>query len=78
MTESDGLALAMLVVLLISFGVIASLLAFMLRSSSRRDSEVDRLLEELAREEKAEKSVKPGPAAEEKQEWEKDGDWWKG
>jgi len=76
-TETDGLALTMLSMIMLSFGVILTLLVCMLRSSSRRDAEVDRLLEDF--EEEGKKNEPAKTASEEKKEdWEKDGDWWKG
>ena len=75
-TETDGLALAMLAMVLLSFGVILTLLACMFRNSSRRNPEVDRLLDDLERDDG--KSEPAKTANEEKREdWEKDGDWWR-
>lgn len=77
-TESDGFALAMLLVLLSSFGIILMLGFCMFRNASRRNGDVDKLLEEIADEEKSATGRKI-PAGEVKPElWEKDGDWWKG
>ncbi len=77
LTESDGLALAMLATLLVSFGVIVMLLGCMLRNASRRNKEVDDLLEELERDEKVETKAGKAKPMEKREEWERDGDWWR-
>ena len=69
----DAFALAMLGVIALSFATVLVLLVSMLRHSSRRDPEVERLIEE-AREEAgtaSENSPGPQPAP-----WEKPADWW--
>lgn len=68
----------MLAMILLSLGVITMLFGCMLWNSSRRDKEVDRLLDDLAREEKEAKPAQAGKPEAKKQAWEKDGDWWKG
>ena len=79
MTEPDAIAIAMLATILLSFGVVGMLFACMARNASRRDADVDRLLEELEHDEKSAKQVKAGSVEGRKSEpWEKDGDWWKG
>lgn len=78
MTEVDGLALTMLAMIMLSLGVVVMLLACMLRNASKRDQDVDHLLDEMEREEKSGKPAKAGTAEEKKQPWEKEGDWWKG
>ena len=57
-----------------AFAVIAMLLFCMIRNASKRDPEVDRLLEEM---EKDEKEVRVKKVTSEAKEWEKDGDWWR-
>ena len=59
-----------------AFTVIATLLFCMIRSARKRDPEVDRLLDEMADDEKKPRAVKPTGEAK-KGDWEKDGDWWK-
>ena len=76
-TEADGLALAMMGVMLLAFGVIFSLLFCIVRAAKRRDPEVDRLMDEVEQEEKEEKLVKVAPAEKKREKWEKDGEWWK-
>lgn len=74
-----GFAIAMLVVVFISMGFIGVLLFSIKRNASRRDPQVDELLEEmeentrkadLARTHGDEESKKTEP-------WEREGDWWK-
>ena len=78
LSASDGFAIAMLAMILLSMGVIAMLLICMFRNAARRDPHVDQLLDEM---EEAEKKADPtrttGDAAPKQQPWEKDGDWWK-
>lgn len=74
MTESDGMALSMLVVMLMSFGFILTLLVCMGRSAARRDRDVDDLLDEM---EEEGKRAKPVRGKETKEAWEKEGDWWR-
>ncbi|MGJ8645201.1 MAG: hypothetical protein ACSHX9_17500 [Luteolibacter sp.] len=76
-TESDGLALAMMGVMGTAFAVIAMILICVIRNASKQDTEVDRLLDEVKQEEKKQQ-VKPIGAQKKKDDWEKDGDWWKG
>jgi hypothetical protein len=74
-TAADAFALAMLCVMLLSMGVIAMLFFLIRKSSSRRDAQVDELLEELARDEKPQPAAStPAPILE---DWEKEPDWWK-
>ncbi|WP_411826099.1 hypothetical protein [Luteolibacter sp. AS25] len=78
LTESDGLAIAMLATVLTSFGVIALLLGCMLRSSGKRNGEVDQLLEEMENEEKDGRAIKASfQRGEPREEWERDEDWWR-
>lgn len=73
-TETDGLALALLGVMGTAFAVIATLLFCMFRNASKRDPEVDRLIDEM---EKDEKEVRVQETPLKAEDWEKDGDWWK-
>ena len=78
MTDADGLAITMLAMILLSFGVILTLFVCMARNASRRDAEVDRLLDEVEQDEKAGERVKVGSGEEKEREpWERDVDWWK-
>ncbi len=73
MSPADGMVLAMLTMMSLAMGVIALLVFCMRRNASRRDPEVDTLLEEVAAAEKQ-------PARNETPEpkpWERDSDWWK-
>ncbi len=76
---ADGFAMAMVVILILSFGIVALLAARIYRSGKRRENEVERLLEELRREEEEEQRKHPASptGAEQREPWEKDVDWWK-
>ena len=74
---ADGFAMAMVVILILSLGVVALLVLGIYRSGKRRESEVEKLLEELRREEDAEKHPAPPSGGEERDPWEKDPDWWR-
>lgn len=76
-TEGGGFALVMLGVILLSFGIILMLGFCMSRNASRRDGNVDRLLEEVEEDEKATKEGKIAAGEVKRELWEKDGDWWK-
>ena len=76
-TETDGLALALLGVMASAFAVIAMLLFCMLRNASRRDADVDDLLDEMERDEREERVKRPVGEAKVRDDWEKDEDWWK-
>lgn len=74
----DAFALAMLLMMLLSMGVIALLFYTIRRSAQRRNTQVDDLIEEVARdvqETKQEPAASPGKAILEA--WEKEPDWWK-
>jgi hypothetical protein len=81
---ADGFAMAMVVILTLSLGIVALLAAGIYRSSKRRENEeVEKLLEEVRRdleeEEEAQQPKHPTPpaGAEDREPWEKDVDWWK-
>lgn len=85
LTETDGLAIALLVTILTSFGVIIMLMGCMLWNASRRDVGVDALIDEMEKDERDEKarvtqargSGQTGQTGEKLEEWERAGDWWK-
>ena len=78
MNEADAFALAMIGMLTLSLGVVFGILVCMVRNGSRRDPEVDRLLEEVAREEKeGVATAAVGQEAPARQPWERESDWWK-
>lgn len=78
MNEADGFAVAMIAMLTLSLGVVLGILFTMVRNGSKRDPEVDRLIEELEREEKKPPAPKAAPAEGLAREaWEKEADWWK-
>jgi hypothetical protein len=75
---ADGLAMSMVVILVFSFGVIALLVIGIKRSGKRAETEAEKLLEELRREEDEERHpAPPSGAAETKEPWEREDDWWK-
>jgi hypothetical protein len=76
---ADGFAMAMVVILIFSLGIVALLVAGIYRSGKRREDEVEKLLEELRREEEEEQRKHPASptGAEEREPWEKEADWWK-
>jgi hypothetical protein len=76
---ADGFAMAMVVILIFSLGIVALLAAGIYRSGKRREDEVEKLLEELRREEEEEQRKHPASptGAEEREPWEKEADWWK-
>ena len=71
--EADGFAIAMIAVMACSFGFLGVLLATILRNATKRNREVEDLIEEVTREEPKEKA----PAGKSAEPWERDGDWWK-
>jgi hypothetical protein len=72
---ADGFAIAMVVILTLSLGIVALLAAGIYRSGKRRESEVEQLIEELRREE--EQGKHPAGTDDARDPWEKDSDWWK-
>lgn len=78
---ADGFAMAMVVILIFSLGIVASLAVGIYRSSKQRENDVEKLLEEVRREaeeeERQQKHPAPPTGAVEREPWEKDVDWWK-
>lgn len=74
LTEVDGFALAMVVMLALSFGVVLLILVAILRNGRRRDAEVEELLSASGGRE-----TEPAPASKppSRESWEKDPDWWR-
>jgi hypothetical protein len=77
LSDVDGFAMSMVVILVLSFGVVALLLLSILRSGKRRHDPVDDLIDEVRRSQEPEKIPAPSAAPETREPWEKDGDWWK-
>ena len=75
-SSADGFAMAMVVILVLSLGVVALLVAGIYRSGKGRENEVEKLLEELRREEE-EKHPAPSGSGEERAPWEREEEWWK-
>lgn len=78
-SDVDALAISMVLILALSFGVVALLILSITRHGKRRDHEVEDLLEEVRRDQEAPKLPAPSArsAAEAREAWEKEGDWWK-
>ena len=78
---ADGFAMTMVVILVLSLGMIASLGIAIYRNGKRHENEVEKLLEELRRreEEEEQQQTHPTPPAgtEPREPWEKEPDWWK-
>jgi hypothetical protein len=75
---ADGLAMALVVILVLSFSVVALLVVFIKRNGKRAETEVEKLLEELRREEDEEKHpAPPSGTGETREPWEREDDWWK-
>ena len=76
---ADGLAMSMVVILVLSFGVVALLVIGIKRSGKRAETEAEKLLEELRRDEEDEERhpAPPSGAGETREPWEREEDWWK-
>jgi hypothetical protein len=75
-SDVDGFAMAMVLILVLSLGVVALLLFIIYRSGKRRDREVEELIDEM-RDHEVDKLPAPPATPETREPWEKDGDWWK-
>ncbi len=71
--ETDAFAIAMIVVMIGAFGVIALIIFTILRNASKRNHDVEELMDDIERDAKKAKA----PAGKKAEPWEKDGDWWK-
>ncbi len=77
-SATDGFVIAMLAMIFLSFGTVGMLVICMRRNAARRDTEVDDLLDEIAVDEKREKSPpQPEEAVSPAEPWERESDWWK-
>ena len=74
-SAADAFALAMLLMMMLSMGMIALLFYTIRRSAQKRNTAVDDLLEEVTRDSKEEPAATPGKPTLEA--WEKEPDWWK-
>ncbi|MEK7949396.1 hypothetical protein [Luteolibacter soli] len=78
---ADGFAMAMVVILVFSLGIVATLIVGIYRSGKRHENEVEKLLEELRRDEEEEERQRKHPASptgtQDREPWEKEADWWK-
>lgn len=74
----DGFAMTMVLILVLSLGVVALLVTGIYRSGKRRENEVEKLLDELRREEEEGEGHPASPSGgEERAPWEREEDWWK-
>lgn len=76
-SDVDGLAMTMVVILTLSFGVVALLLWTIVRNGKRRDREVEELLEEVRKSQEPMKIPTSAAPPETREPWEKESDWWK-
>lgn len=81
LSPADGMAMSMVAIIILSLGMVALLVGIIKRAGKKAETEVEKLLDELRKEE-AEEEAKRHPAPptgpEEKLEpWEKEEDWWR-
>jgi hypothetical protein len=76
-SDVDGFAMAMVLILTLSLGMVALLIGSISRSGKRRNREVEKLIDDVRRAQKPKKSPTPPAPPEAREPWEKDGDWWK-
>lgn len=76
-TEADALALAMLVVLALSFGCVLLILVAIYRRGKQADCEVEKLLDEVAEEDREPEKAGPAKEGPRREPWERGEDWWK-
>jgi len=72
-SEADGFAIAMLIMLTLSLGSVLMILIRIARNASKQNDEVDELMADFDKEPVAPSGKKDEPKAE---PWEKDPDWW--
>ena len=79
LTDSDKIAVSMLIIMFLALTVVAMLALGIYRSGQQPQTEEDELIESVRKPKEKPTQRKPKPAAEKEplQEWEKDGDWWK-
>ena len=76
-SDVDGFAMTMVLILALSLGVVALLLGSIFRNGKRRDRQVEDLIDEVRRSQEPRKVPAPSATPETREPWEKDGDWWK-
>jgi hypothetical protein len=74
--ESDGFAIAMIVVMGCAFGMIALMIFGIIRSARKRNREVDDLLDEISSPPPKKPAIAT-PPEKKPESWEREGDWWK-
>jgi hypothetical protein len=74
LTEADGFAIAMLVMLTLALGAVLMILIRIARNASKHRDDIDDLMDESQREPVVPSGEKDEPKPE---PWEKEADWWK-
>ncbi|MFT4175057.1 MAG: hypothetical protein QM627_00230 [Luteolibacter sp.] len=80
MTSADGMVLVLFVVLALSFGIVLTMVLTIRASLTKRNRDVEELLEEVAAEVAKEARTLPAAGSalyQERQPWEREADWWK-
>jgi len=78
MTAVDALAISMLAVILLSFGVVALLFFSMARNASRRDPQIEELMRDALAGDGGKSDATPAPTSKSAREaWEREDDWWR-
>ncbi len=81
LSPADGMAMSMVAIIILSLGMVALLVSIIRRSGQRAETEVEKLLDELRKEEEEEEAKRhpaPPTGPEKKLEpWEKKEDWWR-
>lgn len=73
-TEADGFAIAMLIMLTLSLGSVLMILIRIARNASKQNDDLDDLMDDSEKEAVAPSGSKEQPKDE---PWEKEADWWK-
>jgi hypothetical protein len=76
--ESDALAITMLVVLALSFGCVLLIVVMVFRRGKADECEVEKLIKEVAEEDRKPEKAGPVDESASRQPWEREEDWWKG
>lgn len=77
LNESDALAITMLVVLALSFSCVMGIILMVFRRGRADECEVEKLIEEVADEDREPEKAGPGDETAKRQPWEREEDWWK-
>lgn len=77
LTASDGMALTMVALLAFAFGIVLTILFTILRNAGRKHEIEEHEVHEDQRPPLPKEIKHRSPSAEEKEDWERDSDWWK-